>query len=155
MAQSNGTTLAAARETGAVGAYFKVHIDDVDGSYDLGTFISCEGLGLDVQIQDHTEGGNNAFVWKLPTRITYSNVTLKRPLGPDSTKLAKWFSSLAGGVTRTTGHIVALTPHGEELVEWTLTGVIPVRWQGPAFSAESPALATETLEIAHHGFTVR
>ncbi len=39
-------------------------------------------------------------------------------------------------------------------MEWTLTGVIPVRWQGPAFSADSPALATETLEIAHHGFTV-
>jgi hypothetical protein len=30
--------------------------------------------------------------------------------------------------------------------------VIPVKWQGPSFSAESAKVATETLEIAHHGF---
>ncbi len=139
---------------GSLGAYFKVQIDDIDGTYDLGTFISCDGLSLSVGITPHEEGGNNAFVWQLPTRITYEHVTLKRPLGPDSVKLAQWFESLRAGVKRTTGHIVALTPAGDKLVEWTLSGVIPVKWQGPSFTAESPSLAVETLEIAHHGFTV-
>jgi hypothetical protein len=27
-----------------------------------------------------------------------------------------------------------------------------VRWSGPAFSSESPKVATETIEIAHQGF---
>ncbi len=154
MAGTNKTAAADPTLPGAVSAYFKVHIDDVDGTYDLGTFISCEGLGLDVQTMDHPEGGNNGFVWKLPTRITYPNITLKRPLGPDASKLNKWFASLTGGVKKTTAHITALTPQGKPLVEWTLEDVIPVRWQGPSFSAESPGLATETLEIAHHGFKV-
>ena len=35
---------------------------------------------------------------------------------------------------------------------WTLTGVIPVRWTGPSLSVDSPKVATETLELAHHGF---
>jgi phage tail-like protein len=153
MTQTNATS-SDPTVSGAISTFFKVQIDDIDGTYDLGTFISCEGLGLDVQVKDYEEGGNNGFVWKLPTRITYSNITLKRPLGPDASKLARWFASLAGGVKRTTGHIVALTPDSQELVAWTLNGVIPVRWQGPSFSADSPALATESLEIAHHGFTV-
>ncbi|MDQ3953136.1 MAG: phage tail protein [Actinomycetota bacterium] len=148
------TSVADATLAGAVGAYFKVTIDKIDGSYDLGTFISCDGLSLTIGVTPHEEGGNNGFVWQLPTRITYENVTLKRPLGPDAVKLAKWFESLRSGVKRTTGHIVALTPAGEKLVEWTLSEVFPVKWQGPSFSAESPALAVETLEIAHHGFTV-
>lgn len=151
---ANDSALADATVAGAVGAYFKVRIDDIDGTYDLGTFISCDGLSLSVGLEPREEGGNNGFVWQLPTRITYDNVTLKRPLGPDAVKLARWFASLSAGVKRTTGHIVALTPAGEKLVEWTLSGVIPVRWQGPSFSAESPGPAVETLEIAHHGFTV-
>jgi phage tail-like protein len=57
------------------------------------------------------------------------------------------------GITRGTAEIEALTPHMEKLVSWRLNGVIPVKWQGPSFSAESPKVAVETLEIAHHGFT--
>ncbi|HKE97848.1 MAG TPA: phage tail protein, partial [Actinomycetes bacterium] len=31
-------------------------------------------------------------------------------------------------------------------------GVFPVRWQGPALNVDSPKVATESLELAHHGF---
>lgn len=139
---------------GGVATRFKVCVDDIDGSYDLGTFVSCDGLSLTVHVTDHLEGGNNAFVWKLPTRISYDNVTLRRPLGPEARKIAGWFASLREGVKRTTGHIVALTPAGEPLVEWRLSGIVPVRWQGPSFTADAPAAAIETLELAHHGFEV-
>ena len=56
------------------------------------------------------------------------------------------------GIERTTAHIVAMTADEEEIWEWTLSDVIPVRWQGPSLSAESAKVATETLELAHHGF---
>jgi len=29
---------------------------------------------------------------------------------------------------------------------------VPVRWTGPSLNVESPKIATETIEIAHHGF---
>ena len=38
------------------------------------------------------------------------------------------------------------------VAEWSLAGVIPVRWTGPSLSAESPKVAIETIELAHHGF---
>ncbi|MGH2733827.1 MAG: phage tail protein [Actinomycetota bacterium] len=136
----------------AIGVYFMVKIDGVGGSHDLGTFISCDGLALEVQTEDREEGGNNGFVWKLPLRVKYSNVKFTRPIGPESSKVAKWFADMATGVKRTTAEITALTSQLKPLVTWKLDGVVPVKWQGPSFSAESPKVATETLEIAHHGF---
>ena len=132
-----------------VGLYFHVHIDDCD----LGAFISCDGLSLDVETEDRMEGGNNAFVHKVPVRIKYSNVKFTRPVSQESAKVATWLAGMSNGVKRTNAQIVALTPEGKPLVSWRLEGVIPVKWQGPSFSAESPKVAQETLEIAHHGFT--
>lgn len=137
----------------AVTSTFGVLIDDVDRQYDLGTFVSCEGLGLTVQVTEHAEGGNNGFVWKLPTRLTYDNVTLTRPPGSDTPTVLAWFASLENGVRRTTGRITAFMDDDE--IEWTLEGVVPVRYQAPSFSATASAAAVETLEIAHHGLSAR
>jgi phage tail-like protein len=133
-----------------VALYFKVRIDSVD----LGAFTSCDGLSMDVETEDRIEGGNNGFVWKLPVRIKYANIKFTRPVGPESMKVAQWLAKLATGVKRTTAEIVALTPDGKPLVTWKILGVIPVKWQGPSFSAESAKVAQETLEIAHNGFSV-
>jgi hypothetical protein len=35
---------------------------------------------------------------------------------------------------------------------WGLIDVVPVRWTGPSLNPDSPKVATETVEIAHHGF---
>lgn len=133
----------------AVSLYFRV---DIDGK-DIGAFIGCDGLSMEVKVQPWNEGGNNSFTWQLPTgEVTYSNIKLTRPIGPDSKLLAEWLAGMSGPFTRSTARISALTPKNEVLCTWILDGVIPVRWQGPSFSAESGKVAQETLEIAHHGF---
>jgi phage tail-like protein len=132
----------------AVSVCFAVSIDDKD----LGTFNSCEGLGVEVVLEQREEGGNNGFVWQLPTRLKYSNVKLSRPLGPDTMKVAKWFSSMTGGVTRKTATIVAMTADDQVVARWGLADVVPVRWSGPSLNLDSPKVAIETIEIAHHGF---
>ncbi|MGH2717151.1 MAG: phage tail protein [Actinomycetota bacterium] len=137
-----------------VAVFFDVVIDKVNGSYKLGTFTSCDGLSVEVETHPQPEGGNNDFVLLLPVRLKYTTIKLTRPLGPDSLKVAAWFRGMANGFERTTGRIAALTTEGKELVAWQLDGIIPVRWQGPSFSAESPKIATETIELAHTGFTM-
>jgi phage tail-like protein len=132
----------------AVSVCFAVSIDDKD----LGTFNSCEGLGVEVVLEQREEGGNNGFVWQLPTRLKYSNVKLSRPLGPDTMKVAKWFSSMTGGVTRRTATIVAMSADDTVVARWGLADVVPVRWTGPSLNLDSPKVAVETIEIAHHGF---
>ena len=127
---------------------FAVKIDDND----LGTFNSCEGLGCEVVIEQREEGGNNAFVWQLPTRLKYTNVKFTRPLGADTAKVAQWFASMTGTVTRKTATIQVMSGDGKVVATWQLDGVVPVRWSGPSLNLDSPKVATETVEIAHHGF---
>ncbi len=123
----------------------------IDGN-DLGTFNSCEGLGCEVVIEQREEGGNNAFVWQLPSRLKYTNVKFTRPLGADTAKVAKWFASMTGGVKRRTATIKVMSGDGKVVATWELEGVVPVRWSGPSLNLDSPKVATETVEIAHHGF---
>ena len=132
----------------AVSVCFSVTI----GNKELGTFISCEGLGVEVVLEQREEGGFNGQVWQLPTRLKYTNIKLSRPLGPDTKKIAEWFASMTTGVKRRTATIVARNARNEAVATWNLSGVVPVRWTGPSLNVESPKVATETIEIAHHGF---
>jgi phage tail-like protein len=132
----------------AVTVCFAVSIDGKD----LGMFDSCEGLGVEVVLEQREEGGNNGFVWQIPTRLKYSNIKLSRPLGPDTMKVARWFASMTGGVKRRTATIVAKANDETVVATWSLADVVPVRWSGPSLNLDSPKVAMETVEIAHHGF---
>jgi phage tail-like protein len=132
----------------AVAYMFKVQID----GRPLGLWNSFEGLGMEAAVETREEGGNNAFVHQLPGRLRFTNVKISRPVGPDSRLVAEWLSGMADGVTRTTASITALGPDNREMVAWSLDGVVPVRWTGPAFNVETPKVAVETLELAYHGF---
>jgi phage tail-like protein len=132
----------------AVSVCFKVEID----ACPLGTFTACEGIGVEVTMEQREEGGNNSFVHQLPGRMKYTNVKLTRPVNADTAKVAAWFAKMSGTPERTTARIVAMTIDSKEVWQWSLTGVLPVRWQGPSMSVESAKVATETLELAHHGF---
>jgi phage tail-like protein len=59
---------------------------------------------------------------------------------------------MEGEIERTTAEITALGVDGQTITAWKLKGVIPVRWQGPSLNVENAKVATETLELAHHGF---
>src|SRR3954462_15737289 len=120
----------------AVTVCFAVSIDDNQ----LGTFNSCEGLGAEVVLEQREEGGNNGFVWQLPTRIKYPTIKLTRPLTGATEKVASWFSAtMTGGArrtgaARTTGHIQAMRGDGTVVASWGLLDVIPVRWTGQSLN---------------------
>ena len=119
---------------------------------DLGSFTSCDGLGCEVTVEQREEGGNQFYVHQLPGRLKYTNVKLTRPINRDTRAVAQWFASMATGVKRSTVDISARTQDGAEVAAWSLMEVIPVRWTGPQLGVDSAKVATETLELAHHGF---
>lgn len=132
----------------AVTVCFGVTIDDTR----LGTFNSCEGLGVEVVLEQREEGGNNGFVWQLPVRLKFANVKLSRPVCKDTTEVMNWLASMTTKVEPRTASIKAMTADRTVVATWNLLGVIPVRWSGPSLNLDSPKVAVETLEIAHHGF---
>jgi phage tail-like protein len=68
--------------------------------------------------------------------------------------IAAWFASMNTTYTFRTAVISACSADNTIVAQWSLDGVIPVRWTGPSLNLDSPKVATETLEIAYHGFTM-
>lgn len=123
------------------------------GGLSLGTFTACDGLNVEVTVEAYEEGGNNHFIHQLPGRIKYTNVKLTRVASSETKKIYDYFKNLQDkGVERTHASIKAMSAKGEEIYEWKLKDVFPVKWNGPQFSTDSAKAATETLELAHHGF---
>ncbi len=117
----------------------------------LGNFHSCSGIGAQIEMEEHVEGGNNAFAWQLPTRISWTNITLTRPVTADTIKVANWINKIIRRVEPQDGEIVALEPDLSPIARWQVLGIVPVRWQGPSFDPADPQAAVETLEIGHQG----
>jgi phage tail-like protein len=117
----------------------------------LGNFHTCSGMGAQIEMEEHLEGGNNAFAWQLPSRITWTNITLTRPVTADTSKLAAWLAKIIRRVEPQDGEIVALEPDLSRITSWQMLGIVPVRWTGPSFDPANPQPAVETLEIAHQG----
>jgi len=139
-----------AGEVFATSVLFRVFI----GAVDLGSFTTCDGLACEVQYEEYWEGGLNSYPWILPSRLTYSNIVLTRPLTASTVSLGLWLRSQVIQAIPTIGQISALAPDRSVIARWSLDRVLPVRWQGPSFTAETSAPAMETLELAHHGFLV-
>lgn len=128
-----------------VSVYFALEID----SADLGVFTSCEGLGIELQIEQREDGGGGSVVHLLPGRFKYTNLKVTRPVGPDTAKTMAWLQQMVNGVAPSNALLSALAPNGSTVYSWSLTGVLPARWSGPSFNASNPSPATETLELAY------
>ena len=131
-----------------LGLRFKVKIDGKD----FGNWQKCDGLAMEYDIVEYKEGGENAYVHRLPGRVNYPNIKLTRPVDSGSSSVSAWVGSLQIRMVPSTVEIAVLDPSGEEVASWTLAGAYPVRWTGPQLDVSGNQWATETLEIAHNGF---
>jgi phage tail-like protein len=132
---------------------------DIDG-IEEGFFTECGGLNVEVDVKSYEEGGLNEYVHKLPGRVKYSNVTLKRGLAYSGQTWSKWRDWCAGifkaegkPIERKNLTIRCYDAAGNKLGSWQLEGAFPVKWAGPKFEAGSTNVAIESLELAHNGFT--
>jgi phage tail-like protein len=134
-------------------------IFEVDGM-EIGTFQEVSGLSVDVEVEEIQEGGENQFVHKLPGRMTWPNIVLKRGM-TKSDNLFSWLSESSGTgfsgkgdkLARRSAAVTMLAADGTRLRQWEFLDAFAVKWTGPSFDATSTDPATEELEIAHHGFT--
>jgi phage tail-like protein len=131
---------------------------EVDGQ-PIGRFLEADGLNVEVEVVTLEEGGQNEFVHKLPGRMSWPNLVLKRGL-TQTDNLFAWlqkssgegFSASGDKVTRSTLAITLVSSAGTRLRAWEIEGAFPVKWTGPRLAASSDEFVMEELEIAHHGF---
>ena len=129
---------------------------------EIGRFMEGGGLQVDIGVEEVEEGGENSYVHKLPGRMTWPNITLKRGITQNDS-LLQWlnkssgeqFASAGNKLARSTAAITLIGPSGGRLRAWEFDGAFPVKWTGPQFATGSTDMATEELEIAHHGFRAK
>lgn len=143
-------------------------------------FTECSGLEVTRDVESIKEGGVNNYVHKLPGRLEFKNITLKRGLSL-SRGLWDWmmqgrydsrvrrinFSIIQGAPSHNIATLGAsaagyedssfLTVMGQgfgKVKHWDVENAYPVKWEMSNLDASSKKAAIETLEIAHHGMTL-
>lgn len=139
-------------------ATFLVEVDGIE----IGRFQEVTGLEVEVEVEELTEGGENSYTHKLPGRMTWPNMVLRRGV-TQSDNLLEWLTKSSGEqfsanhnkLERSTAAVTLISADGKRLRSWNFDGAFPVKWRGPSFAAGSNDAAVEELEIAHHGFRSR
>jgi phage tail-like protein len=111
-------------------------------------------LTAEREVYTHQEGGANDYEHKLPGRVKYTNVTLKRGIADDS--LWKWFTTglYDAKVKRRDISIILYNADRTKAKRWNLIEAFPTKWSGPDFNTDGAQVAVETLELTHHGMEV-
>src|SRR4051812_10172468 len=117
----------------------------------VAVFTEVAGLQLELEVLEYQEGGENAFVHRLPGRMKVGNLTLKRGL-IRSGEFFDWFLAVARGqVDRRNVSVYLYDAKGEVVATWEFVKAYPVKWIGPQLTADGKVAAIETLELAHQG----
>jgi phage tail-like protein len=139
-------------------ATFLIEVDGVE----IGRFSEISGLEVTVETEEIQEGGQNSFVHRVPGRMTWPNIRLKRGV-TQTDSLLKWLQKSSGEgfagngnkLARSTAAVTLVGPAGKRLRAWEFDGAFPIKWSGPNFNVTSTDMAMEELEISHHGFRVK
>jgi phage tail-like protein len=122
---------------------------ELDGTV-AGFFTEVSGIGSEHEIIEHkvVEKGHET-VRKLPGRLKWQDITLKRPTGSELA-VWRWRQMVIDGLqeARKDGAIVVINPEGDEVARWHFENGWPSK--AVAYTSDGGALFEE-LEIAHEG----
>ncbi len=117
----------------------------------LGGFSECSGLEMSLDVEEYKEGGRNGEILKFPTRVKWTNITLKKGLGV-STALWDWhYGFVTGQGKRRDGIIILQNDLHIPNTIWYFRRGLPVKYTGPTLHASQNNVAIESIEISHEG----
>jgi phage tail-like protein len=117
-----------------------------------GQFSEVTGLGAQLEVLAHPEGGRNDYVHQLPVRHSYTRIVLRRGVVRDPGLFFWYQAGLTQSIgARRDGAIVLLTTMQVPAVGWIFRGGLAAAWKGPELKAGDNAVAVESIEIAHEG----
>ena len=127
---------------------FLVEIDGIASA----AFKSVSGLGAEAEVIEYREGSDPvSSSRKLPGRVKYPNVTLKRGITA-SRDLWQWWKTVAdGNVQRRNVAIVLLVDARTPVLRWLLRNAWVAKIEASELEASKNEVAVESVELAHEG----
>lgn len=114
-------------------------------------FTEVSGLEVEITVDTQEEGGINDHVWKLPSRVKVSDVTLRNGI-TTSNDLWDWFADVLRGVySRKNVSIVIVNQLQEPVQAWNFFQALPIKWTGPQLKADQSVGLIQTLVLTHNG----
>lgn len=122
-----------------------------------GYFTECSGIGSEHEVVEHkvvTPDGRQV-VLKIPGRLKWENITLKRGITSDM-DIWDWRKEVEDGnveASRRNGSIVMYDQTLKPVAQWDFTRAWPVKVSGPQPKSDSNEISLEELTIAHEYIT--
>ncbi len=138
-----------AEELPLVGFHFAIDLSGVVAGF----FTECSGLGSEHEVIEHkvvTEKGNEV-VMKIPGRLKWENITLKRGI-TSSMDIWSWRKEVESGKVdsaRRDGSIIMFDQTLKEVARWNFLRAWPIKVTGPQPKSDSNEIGVEELTIAH------
>ncbi len=127
---------------------FVVEIDGISHA----AFREVSGLSGEAEVIEYREGGDVTSTRKLPGRIRYGNVTLRRGL-TTSRELYDWWTTVVHGtLQRRDVAIVLLDDARVEVLRWLLHSAWIAKFEVGELHARGNEVLIESIELAHEGF---
>jgi phage tail-like protein len=138
-----------------VGFHFRVEVLDLAPNDHDVRFKEVTGLEVELETEEVSEGGQNRFVQKFPTRTKYTDLVLKRGLTTNS-ELLDWVRSCLEDleITPKNVDVMLLNEEGEPLLTWHLYNAYPTKWSVSDFDATANAAVIESLQLTYQYFNL-
>jgi phage tail-like protein len=122
---------------------FLVELDGITRA----AFHECSGFDSTIEVIEYSEGGN-LYSNKIPGRVKFANISLKRGMTADL-ELYNWHLSVVQGQTvRKNGSILLMDRTGATLLSrWDFTQAWPTKCSAPDLNAEDNKIAFDNYEI--------
>ena len=131
------------------GFRFMVHFLGLELPVDM-AFQEVSGLEMNVETELMREGGEYAFSYRLPLRISQPELVLKRGLTTQSLLTAWVLDALENfNFTPLLVTIILLNEKQLPVMTWEATQAWPVGWSLSPFNAQANEVVIETLKLAY------
>lgn len=120
-------------------------------------FQEVSGIDMEMNAEEVTSGGENRYKYRLPGKVEFNNLVLKRGLITKDSSLAKWVrdtidSNMASPIQPKDIIVFLKDNEGKVLISWNFINAYPVKWKVSDFKSEDNQLAVESLEFAYTRF---
>jgi len=120
-----------------------------------GFFTEVNGLGSENEVIEHkvTDGKGHDLVQKIPGRLKWGDVTLKRGITEDM-QIWQWRQKVIDGKSkeaRTNCSIIMCDRNYEDVARWDFVNAWPSKVTGPNLKADSNELGIEEMVLVHEG----
>ena len=146
-----------------VGFYFTVKIlgqeHQLTASVDA-SFQEVSGISATMETEQIKEGGQNRFTHRVPGRVNYENLVLKRGMMVRTSGLAEWCLSIFAQnlnqriepKTIRVALLDANTEGNEAVMSWVFTNAHPIKWAISSLDAQKSEIVVESITFAYSYF---